>query len=238
MIDLWKLAAGFERGDFVQKYVPTFYISPYVGKVTAVHRGLGMLDVQWPHGNERVSADDVVKVNAALATFLPPEFDQSYDGYDIQRARKKWGASRLWAGSELPPGVYTMLAKSWAQGATEVAAYDEAWHRYASTGVGDEALRAEVAKFYRFGRRLSALRIAQHVRREAAYWVAQNRQYRVTSNEIQSGKPRCPKCATVMRRTTYKMDKGARVRLFACPKDLFLIKSDAIVGPLGEPVGW
>jgi len=41
-----------------------------------------------------------------------------------------------------------------------------------------------------------------------------------------------------MRKTTYKMDKGTRARLFACPKDLFLIKQESILGPEGQPVEW
>lgn len=238
MIDLWRLAAEFKQGDVVQRFSPTFALSPFVGRVTAVHRGLGMLDVQFPHANERVSADEVVRVNPKLMHFLPPEFDQSYSSYDIEKARSKWASTSPWAGSQLPPGVYTNLAKSWAAGASEMAAYDEAWHRFAAQGVDDESLRGEVAKFYQVGERLQALRIRQHLVKSAAYWVAQNRQYRVTADEVQVGKPRCPKCSTTMRRTTYKMNKGARVRLFACPKDLFLLKSDSILGPLGEPIGW
>lgn len=238
MIDLWRLAAGFKQGDVVQRFSPTFALSPFVGRVTAVHRGLGVLDVQFPHANERVSADEVVKVNPALLHFLPPEFDQSYSSYDIEKARAKWASSSPWAGTKLPAGFYKSLAKSWFSGASEMAAYDEAWHRFAAQGVDDESLRAEVATFYRLGERMRDLRIKQHVAKSAAYWVAQNRQYRVTAEEMQGGKPKCPKCATTMRRTTYKMNKGARVRLFACPKDLFLLKSDSILGPLGEPIGW
>ena len=238
MIDLWQLAKEFQQGDVVQRFSPTFALSPYVGRVTAVHRGLGVLDIQWPHANERVSSDEVVRVNPRLTTFLPPEFDQSYDSYDIQRARKLWASSSPWAGTRLPRGFYTTLARSWHAGASEVAAYDEAWHKYSAQGVDDESLRAEIQRFYQVGERLRDLRISQHVARTAAYWAAQNRQYRVTGEEVELGKPCCPKCGTVMRRTTYKMDKGARVRLFACPKDLFLLKSDAILGPLGEPIGW
>jgi len=241
MIDIWKLVKDFKQGDPVQRYAPgadAWSLSPFTGRVTAVHRGLGCLDVQWPYGNERMSPDEVVRVNPNLVQWLPPEFDQSYSSYDIEKARKKWASSSPWAGSKLPRGFYTSLAKSWATGASEVAAYDDAWHRYAAQGVDDNGLRAEVQKFYRVGERLRDLRIQQHIAKTAAYWVAQNRQYRVTAGELELGKPRCPKCATSMRRTTYKMDKGARVRLFACPKDLFLLKSDAILGPLGEPIGW
>ena len=238
MLDLWRLTAEFKQGDWVQRFSPNSWaLSPFVGRVTAVHRGLGLLDVQFPHANERVSPDEVVRVNPKMTNVFPPEFDQSYSSYDIDRARAKSAASP-WAGSQLPSGTYKCLAASWAKGASEVAAYDEAWHRFAAQDVNDDALRNEVAKFYRLGTRMRDLRIQQHVTKTAAYWVAQNRQYRVTSDEVKIGKPKCPKCATTMRRTTYKMNKGARVRLFACPKDLFLLKSESILGPLGEPIGW
>lgn len=238
MIDFWKLVKEFKQGDVVQRFSPTFALSPFVGRVTAVHRGLGVLDVQWPQGNERMNADEVVRVNPQLAAFLPPEFDQSYDSYDIQKAREKWASTTPWGGSTLPAGFYHEMARSWAKGLSEVGAYDLVWHKYAASGVSDDSLRTEVAKFYQVGHRLADLRINQHVVKAAAYWVAQNRQYRVSQGELTAKKPNCPKCGSMMRRTTYKMDKGARVRLFACPKDLFLLKSDSILGPEGEPIGW
>jgi hypothetical protein len=241
MPDYWRMTMEYKQGDTVQRYSPKSWgLSPFVGRVTAVHRGIGMLDVQFPHANERLYPDEIVKVDDEMVPVFAPEFDSSYSSYDITRARSKWASSAaaFWAGSRLPAGFYTTLARSWSAGATEVSAYDEAWHRYAAQGVDDESLRAEVAKFYGFGERLQDLRILQHVTKTAAYWVAQNRQYRVTADEVNLGKPKCPKCATPMRRTTYKMDKGARVRLFACPKDLFLLKSESILSPLGEPMGW
>ena len=239
MIDLWRLTAEYKQGDVVQRFSPhSWALSPFVGRVTAVHRGIGMLDVQFPHANERLYPDEIVKVDDSMVPVFAPEFDQSYSSYDITRARAKWASVEWWAGPKLPAGFYKTLARSWSSGASEVAAYDEAWHRFAAQGVDDEQLRAEVAKFYRVGERMRDLRIKQHVAKSAAYWVAQNRQYRLTADEVKGGKPICPKCSTTMRRTTYKMDKGARVRLFACPKDLFLLKSDSLLGPLGEPVGW
>lgn len=240
MIDLWRLTKEFKQGDTVQRLSPTFALSPYVGKVTAVHRGIAQVDVQWVFGNERMSPDEIVRVNPKLVSFLPPEFDQSYDSYDIQKARSLWASKQAsqWAGSNLPAGFYSHVAKSWGQGLSEMAAYDAVWHRFAAQGVGDDALRNEVEKFYLVGSRLSDLRISQHAAKSAAYWVAQNRQYRVSQDEVKLRKPKCPKCATQMRRTTYKMAEGNRIRLFACPKDLFLIKTDSILGPGGEPIGW
>ena len=240
MIDFWKLTKEFGQGDIVQRLSPTFALSPYVGRVTAVHRGLGVVDVQWVYGNERMSPDEIVKVNPKMTEFLPPEFDQSYSSYDIQKARSMWASRKEspWMGSELPAGFYTHLAKAWGEGLNEMAAYDSLWHRFSAQGANDESLRSEVEKFYSVGNRLADLRITQHAHKSAAYWVAQNRQYRVSQGELQVKKPNCPKCGSMMKRTTYKMDKGARVRLFACPNDLFLIKSDAILGPQGEPLGW
>lgn len=239
MIDFWALAKEFKQGDTVQRLSPTFSLSPYVGRVTAVHRGIAQIDVQWPYANERMSPDEIVRVNPKLTTFMPPEFDQSYSSYDVQKARSMWASRNApWAGSTLPAGLYSQLAKAWGTGLNEMAAYDTVWHRFASQGVNDESLRNEVEKFYLVGSRMADLRIKQHAQKSAAYWVAQNRQYRVSQGEIQVKKPNCPKCGSSMKRTTYKMDKGARVRLFACPRDLFLIKSDAILGPQGEILGW
>lgn len=242
MIDFWKLVKEFSQGDTVQRFAPGsggFSLSPFVGRVTAVHRGLGVVDVQWPYGNERMSPDEVVRVDPKISAWLPPEFDQSYDSYDIQKARARWASASgpLWRGSNLPAGFYTEVARAWGKGANEVGAYDAAWHRFAAQGVADESLRAEVAKFYQVSARLGGL-LTQQAGKSAAYWAAQNRQYRATQSELAGRKPSCPKCGTSMRRTTYKMDKGARMKLFACPRDLFLIKTEAILGPQGESVGW
>ena len=45
MIDYWALVKEFTQGDVVQKIdVIDGDLSPYVGTVTAVHKGLGVLD--------------------------------------------------------------------------------------------------------------------------------------------------------------------------------------------------
>ena len=89
-IDYWSLTKDFSQGDVVHKLnVSTGDLSPYVGSVTAVHRGLGVIDVQWPFGNERVFPDDIVRVNPKFLRYLPPSFDQSYSSNDIEQARKE-----------------------------------------------------------------------------------------------------------------------------------------------------
>jgi len=240
-IDYWKLTKEFTQGDCVQKLtITTGFLSPYVGAVTAVHKGLGVVDVQWPFGNERCFPDDIVKVNPKFMAFTPPAFDQSYVTVEIERARKEASASTLWRNRQFQPSVYIELARSWHKGASEVIAYDDLYRSIPN--VDDEALRDEVSKFYRFAANAGELRIQSHIRdcfeKNAAYWVAQNRQYRATGEDLKAGKPACPKCASRMRRATYKMHEGSKHKVFACPKCLYLIDPASILGPGGEPHDW
>lgn len=236
-IDYWELTKDFAQGDVVQKLnVSTGDLSPYMGAVTAVHRGLGVLDVQWPFGNERMFPDDVVKVSPKFIRYLPPSLDQSYSSYDIDQARKEASTASLWRNKQFAPTLYKELAHLWHKGANEVIAYDDLYR--ATPNVDDEALRDEVAKFYRFSRNSGELRIQNHIAKSAAYWVAQNRQYRATPQEVKVGRPSCPKCSQSMRRVTYKMHEGARHKIFACPSCLYLLDPTSVLGPLGQPHSW
>jgi hypothetical protein len=237
MIDYWSLAKEFTQGDVVQKIdIIDGDLSPYVGTVTAVHKGLGVLDVQWPFGNERVFPDDVVRVNPKFIKYLPPQFDQSYVTVEIERARKEASSSSLWD-KRFQPSTYVALAKNWHKGASEVIAYDDLY-RSLYPNVDDDSLRLEVSKFYRFAKNAGEIRINSHIQKSAAYWVSQNRQYRATSQDIKSGRPSCPKCSNGMRRSTYRMQEGARHKVFACPKCLYIIDPVSILGPSGEPHQW
>jgi len=236
MIDFWKLVKDYAPGDLVQRFVPgNGDLSPFVGRVTAVHKGIGFLDIQWPMGNERVSPEEVVKINPEFARYLPPSLNFSwYPGYDVT----KQASGTPWRTDVFHPEFYKAAASQWLRGVGDVSAYDELWHKFGGQ-YDDELLRAEVARMYTFARNATLLRMkAASTSKQAAYWVAQNRQYRVTQTELQVRKPKCPKCGTSMRRTIYKMDEGARARLFACPKCLFLVKRDNLLGPDGAPVEW
>jgi ribosomal protein S27AE len=236
-IDYWKLTKDFAPGDSVQRIGPSGgSLSPFVGRVTAAHPGLGVVDVQWPYGNERIFPDELIKINPDLMRYLPPTLDQSYASYDIAKARMASQTTDLWRFRELPPTLFRELAKKWASGTNEVVAYDDLYR--AHPGINEGVLRGEVSKFYRVAAGLAELRIQAHAGKTAAYWMAQNRTYRATGDDLVTKKPRCPKCGTGMRRTTYKMHKGEKHRLFACPKDLFLLKQTDILGPDGLPVEW
>jgi hypothetical protein len=242
VIDYWKLVKEYRVGDMVQRFAPGtggYALSPFLGRVTAVHRGLGVLDVQWPYGNERVFPDDIVPVSPKSTSWFPPALlDQTYMSLDTERARQVWAsASRLWRTTELPAGFHVDLARVWAKGASEVHAYDALYRKYGANAA-DEAVRDEVQKFYLLSHNMSELRIQQFAAKTAAYWAASNRQYRATSGDLGTRKPACPKCGKAMRKATYKMTEGKREHLFACPRDLFLIKQTDLLGPGGEPVEW
>lgn len=236
MINYWELVKDFKVGDSVQKFMPGHSaLSPFYGRVTAVHRGIGFVDVQWPFDNVRETPEDLVRVNPEFLRYLPPMGTFSwYPGQDTM----KQASRSLWRTTEVPAGFHQSLAKLWSKGTHEISAYDELWHRYASMNADDESIRDEVDKFYRFGRNQVEVLLQQEIPKQATYWVATNRQHRATKQELTGGQPNCPKCGTGMRKTTYKMADGQKTRLFACPQDLYLIKQADILGPSGEPVNW
>jgi len=240
VINYWKLTRDFSPGDSVQKFMPGFsQVSPFYGRVTAVLKGIGFIDVQWPFGNERVSPEELVRVNPEFSFYLPPTLDFSYyPGWDVEKSRQSSARKHIWRTTELPQGFHKELARTWSKGASEVAAYDELWNRYASQSVNDDALREEIQKWYRFARNTVDVYLTEFARKAATYWAAQNRQHRATKSEVEAKKPNCPKCGNTMRKTLYKMAEGEKIHLFACPKDLFIIRRDDIMGPGGEPVGW
>lgn len=234
-IDYWALTKDFSIGDCVQRIVLGQGLTPYVGRVTAVLRGIGFVDVQWPFGNERVSPEELVRMNPEFSPYIPPSINFSYfPGQDAQTKSANVGG---WRTTEVPAGFHKELARMHYRGASEVQAYDELWHRFASFA-DDDAIRDEASKFFRFAANALDMMLAEHARRTAIYWASQNRQHRATRTEVDGGRPNCPKCGAALRKTTYKMAEGQRMRLFACPKDLYLIKEQDILGPLGEPITW
>jgi hypothetical protein len=66
-------------------------------------------------------------------------------------------------------------------------------------------------------------RVASQYVKRAVYWAAKNRQYRPSRLEVETGKLCCPRCdEAYLRKTIYKMENGASVKLFVCPECLFV----------------
>lgn len=236
VIDYWALAADFQPGDFVQKFMPgRSEVSPYTGRVLAVLPGIGFLDVQWPFGAERVSPEEVVKVNPAFARFLPPSVTFGYyPGWDATKS----AGTKIWRTVELPPDFHKHLARVYHTGVNSIRAYDELWHRFRHAD--DDAMRDEISKFYRVAYNLvTAMVLEQARKKDAAYWAGSDRKYRATKTELASKKLGCPNCkGGPMRRATYKMESGSRVKLLACTSCMHLVKTSDVLGPDGEPVEW
>jgi len=240
-IDYWQLTKDFNTGDLVQKFMPgRSDVSPYTGRVTAVLPGIGFLDVQWPFGNERVSPEEVVKVNPEFTRYLPPTLNPSYyPGYDAAPPKRATNEGiPLWRTVELPAGFHRELAKLFHKGASAIKAYDILWHQYRQAN--DEALRDEVVKFYRVAYNLMTALLSEQARKkDASYWAAKDRKYRATRGELETRKITCPKCKYEhMRKATYKMEDGQKARLLACPNCMHLIKQTDVLGPGGEQVEW
>jgi len=231
-IDYWQLVKDFSTGDMVQRIAVGQGITPYTGRVQAVMRGIGFLDVQWPFGSERISPEELVKVNPQLSPYLPPTLNFSY--FPGQDATKQ-AATSPWRTTEVPADFHRVLARLYHQKVGEVLAYDELWHRFGAA-TEDEVIRDEVGKFYRFAHNSLTMFLGEFARKTATYWAAKDRTHRATKAEVDAGRPNCPKCGTPMRRTTYKMQGGQKIRLFACPSDLYLIKENQILGPGGGQV--
>jgi hypothetical protein len=212
-------------------------VSPYTGRVLAVMPGIGFLDVQWPFGAERVSPEELLRVNPLFVHFLPPTLTTSYyPGYDA--TPPKTASGKLWRTIEVPPGFHKHLARAFHSGASSLQAYDQLWHRFPTAD--DEAMRDEVSKFYRVSFNLvTAIVLEQARKKDAAYWAGSNRKYRATKDELSAKKLSCPNCkGGPMRRATYKMQDGQRVKLLACTGCMHLVKQADILGPDGEPVVW
>lgn len=77
-----------------------------------------------------------------------------------------------------------------------------------------------------------ASRVAHGFVRNALYWSAPGRKYRLTRSEQDAGCYKCPKCGddAQLRRTVYKRMNGVSERLLGCPTCLFLIKEGDILG--------
>jgi len=90
-VDYWALAKSFKIGDTVALWgFPDSRTINIPGTVTAVHPGIGFLDVEFPWGNQRVSSEEVLLVNDDFA-YVSPQYDTGYKSWDKDMARKREG---------------------------------------------------------------------------------------------------------------------------------------------------
>lgn len=77
-------------------------------------------------------------------------------------------------------------------------------------------------------------RVSNAYAKQALYWAMRDRQYKMTREEADGGKPCCPRCegAPELKKAIYKRRDGSSEHLLGCPGCMFLIKSsDILNGP-------
>jgi hypothetical protein len=209
-IDTQALASHYEEGDRVRKLDPVRgreFPSASEGIVEAVHVGLGFVDVAFPWGSERVSAELLIKVEGdpAVAGDFLSTVTSSVPIH--QRVATSYAHRIHWAHEAL-------CQMRWA-GIEELDAY-------AKLSTHKKAAKLDV---------LDLVASVYGAGKVALYWKDKGRQYVPSKQEIATGDFNCPRCKTCMRTTVYKKS----VKLHACPSCLFLIKSSDIVDCSKEP---
>lgn len=77
-------------------------------------------------------------------------------------------------------------------------------------------------------------RVAAAYVKKAVYWANVDRKYKPSREELSSGQLCCPRCEDAfLRKTVYKREEGKSVKLFCCPKCLFLLRRDDVIGMEG-----
>jgi hypothetical protein len=137
--------------------------------------------------------------------------------------------------SKVAGSVSTQIQQGLHAGLSDLETYHLVTASKGSYGEADLRLRASISSYYR-----TASDISCHLRSKvAAYWAGKDRKYRATRSELKSRKVTCPNCkSTDMRRTTYKMEAGQRVKLFACSSCFHLIRQSDVLDNLGGSVDW
>jgi hypothetical protein len=231
-LDYWSLSKNFRRGDVVNTYNPlTGILETVPGIVTAVHPGIGFVDIEYPWGNERVSPEFLVRLNPEHYLALPSVIDTSYSGWDIAQSHLEDGTDTGYSYAK-PRVASSMDVDKLAadfddrQRALTVAAAEclhkgksnvEAYRHLLAVAKGragdHEVLRAVV-------------RVYHPNQKHALYWNAPGRKYRMNQGELDDGLPNCPRCGTNLQKSNY----AKHMKLFVCPVCVFAIKPEDIEG--------
>lgn len=233
-VDYWSLTQNYRRGDVVFTYNALLGILETIpGLVTAVHPGIGFLDVEYPWGNERVSPEYLIRQNPENKQVLPSMVDTSYQSWDIDQSRLEDGTENGYSYAKPKVGfvtasmvnrlaaiyddiqreLFVAAGQCMHSNLNEVQAYI-ALSKVAGKQHSDWAIKAALQKIY------------YPVQKKALYWNAPGRIYKMTKGELDDGLPDCPNCHINMQKTHY----AKHTKLFVCPSCLFCIKPEEIDG--------
>lgn len=101
--------------------------------------------------------------------------------------------------------------------------------------VEGEAPRVELV--HEVNKLASVSKVAREFVKKSLYWHATDRKYRISREERDGGYMRCParSCAGHLRKATYKMEDGRKVKLHACPECLFMIRAADVLEDHCDP---
>lgn len=233
-IDEVALSRDFLTGDVVrQTGSRDLFLSPFVGRVLWSNPKTGKVQVQWPWGQESETPSELVR--ETFGDYIPPsigglglqtwesflhsEGADALDAYWAREGLRKKASSEAGSASRIVARYEAMTAPiwraachSWYSGRDEITAFKRL---SADLGpeFGTDAVRVTVANVYELGRRL------------AIYWRDNNRKYRVTKKEKDSGVIVCPRCKGGMKPRTYRQGQ----RVLSCKSCGFSIHPEDLV---------
>lgn len=229
-VDDQAAARNFHTGDVVRRTgVRGFLLSPYVGRVVYANVATGKVQVDWPWGEEQESASELIKdvsghfePTSSGKTDLTWEASRNIDGKDVDKANAKWrkslASSIVTEYERRTVPLWQAACEAWHCQMPEMDAYLQMASVFAPE-YGDDAVRVTVANLYGLGRRV------------AIYWKDQNRRYKVTQQESNSGKIGCPRCKGVLKPRVFRQGE----KVLSCKGCGFSIHPQDLIRPGSVP---
>ena len=248
-VDFQARAREFSVGDSV---FPFGMFESQAGRVTAVWPAIGMVDVEFPTGERRFPAEELLRANPGNTGNEPPHTDSgmgemvSVSAGPIPTPKEGAGSADgkfLNALADVPFIRFVDFIRrgqinlEWNPGDAKYEdvvilvedmalsfGFDVTWPKVIRPG-------RVVFSFFPKVLRSSSERVVAAFGKKALYWVTKDRQYRMNRQEQESGCPSCPRCEdhSPLKKAIYKRRGGASERLLGCPTCMFLIKEGDII---------
>lgn len=198
-VDDCEAARGFATGDIVRKTdFRGFLPSPYAGRVVYANPLTGTVQVQWPWGSEQEHAAELIK-DISGDVSPPDSLHQTYSTWE--EAVHKNGPEDLKADAKWRKGLLSKMASLYERHTLPIWRAACRLHHAGESDFG--AFRVLASEFGpRFGYEpiritVSNLWAAGSVvpTRLALYWKDHGRRYKVTQQEKDLKKFKCPRCS-------------------------------------------
>lgn len=241
-IDWQERAFDFPVGSYVYPFMSGN--RDLMGRVVATYPAIGMVDVQWPHGSERHPVEELQRYEEE--NYIPPSVEHETVPGGVPASSLSVDTN----GSSIPNVAETEGIQDWLPGGIgDKTLPKDVSPEQLVKGIKvemehteDPAIAREIAldhltedaKYYD---KLETIekhgnqRVAEAWVKKALYWASSDRKYKCSDDEASSGNYLCPKCKQAsLKRAVYKRRGGQSEKLLGCPKCLFLIKREDIIG--------